>query len=156
MTPDPDFVKDLEALDPGLSVKWSPGLKLWVIWYKSNGVNYRIHEVKNEDGSYRCLDNRVITMLSRCDAHKKSMQDNIRDIDLKIEEAKKRKKDAIKKSRQEALYRASQMKNKILRAIDNYLYKGILAPKKDKKVISIPGISSENNILLNKLGLPKF
>ena len=87
-TPDEVFVKELKEIDEALDVGWNQNLNRWQVvrddrrfrymghyegkpllhsWSKK----YLIFTVKNEDGSYRPLDIRVIDKLHEIDTYNK-------------------------------------------------------------------------------------
>lgn len=148
-----EFLVELKKVHPNLRAEWTPGLDRWVIWFRgSTGEDYRIWEVKNEDGSYRPLDQRTIDLLYRAD-----MSRQIKDPKYQVKEMLERRKQYIDeqkaKNREEALYRSRQMKTQWAHAIENaengIVHDGQLV--KDKKIFSIPSTSVK---LLQKLGRP--
>lgn len=154
---DKDFLEKLHLISPDLSVKFNNVLKCFVIYYESNGVFHRIHEVKNDDGSFRQLDDRVIQMLRRCDTHRNG-EEALRNVDEQIARAKKQRADDILKHKKEIAYQSQQKLSRWKKAIDNFLYKNIVSPNQldQRRIISYPGISSENSKLIKKLGVPKL
>ena len=154
LTPDPNFVRRLKEISSALSVVWTPVLERWVIWYQSSdGANHRIHEVKNPDGSFRPLDERTLTMLTRCDMGRVK--------DPKYEQSKQfqRMKEAKAAYRREQHDNAQQRKKAIPdskwnAALDN-ANRGIFNERQlDRKIISFPNIFGSTRKLLNKLGKP--
>lgn len=73
-----EFVAKLQRFDPQLNVEWVPAGKpgmtegdRWRIVRKHpDGRLRHVFYVKNPDGSYRDLDDRVLEKLHRCDAHR--------------------------------------------------------------------------------------
>lgn len=147
------FLDKLRNVSPRLYTKWERGLDRWVIWYKGkDGQDYRIWEVKNEDGSYRPLDDRTIELMQRADMSKQVGDPAY----IASEQYRKRKQyieEAKEQSRLEAKYRGRQLGNKRwVDAIDNAA-RGITKDSqlRQKKIFSIPSTSVT---LLKKLGRP--
>ena len=154
LTPDKNFVADLKKISDRLTVRWGEVIGRWVIWYKSpDGNEYKVHEVKNEDGSYRVLDNRVLDMLKRCDMSR-YVNDPSYIFSEQFRKSKEEKEKWKQKRKEEVAYRSRQLKSKWDRAIDNALYKNIVSDKQiwTPKIFSFA--SRSNGILLKKLGKP--
>lgn len=151
---DASFLKEMKTISRKLFIQWETGLDRWVIWYHGDdGVDYRIWEVKNEDGSYRPLDNRTLDLLRRAD-----MSKQVKDpAYIASEQYNKRKvyiEEQTAKNRDEVLYRSRQMKTQWKDAVDN-ASKGIIHNSQlwEKKIFSIP---SSSVTLLKKLGRPSM
>jgi len=83
--PDRHFVRLMREIDPKLEARWSASLQRWVIYRRVRDTGHAVCEdgtkvgylkdrfaeimvVKNDDGSYRPLDERTIRELRYCDA----------------------------------------------------------------------------------------
>lgn len=150
-------MRKLKEISQHLSVEWNRALALWVIWYQNpeDGRKYRIYEVKNEDDSYRPLDDRTIHLLRQSDTHRMD-EDPIRRVDRMLEAAKMARSKAIHKIREEKKYRARQQASQWLKAAENFYYNGVFSPNQtqEKKIISIGSNPSVNQQLIQKLGAP--
>lgn len=151
--PPREFLVELKKVHPRLSVVFEKGLDRWVVWFKGNdGVDYRIWEVKNEDGSYRPLDQRTIDLLYRAD-----MSRQIKDPSYIVAEQLQRRERYLEeqkaKYREEMRLKNREMKSQWVDAIDN-ASRGIVSDSQlyEKKIFSIPSTSVK---LLQKLGAPR-
>jgi len=53
------FVRELELMDAGLTVKWGKFIDRWIIYCQGEPS----HIVQNQDGSFRQLDQRILRKL---------------------------------------------------------------------------------------------
>lgn len=107
MKPPEGFLRDLRALDPKLSARWTPVdvkprqpedtpgkyERRWQIWYEDqHGREFLVLTVMEPPepgekyGAYRPLDQRVIGLLKRVDAYNRGSREIVREIE-KAEEA---------------------------------------------------------------------
>lgn len=159
LTPDRGFVKKLKEISPQLEVEWAQILERWVIWYTgSDGRRWRIHEVKNPNGSFRPLDERVLEMLRRADMSTKVEDPNYL-VSEQLQNAKREKAKAILKYREEAMERSLDMQSKWNKAIDNAVYKNIFNDSQlDNRTIYSFGSDTTFNpkSILAQLGTPQL
>lgn len=73
----PDFAKKLEELDPNLKVTWDPIHDNWLLWNRKDSFQSKycrgwllLFPVREPDGSYRPLDDRVLARLYQASADK--------------------------------------------------------------------------------------
>lgn len=150
-----EFLRKLGEISSRLSVVWTPELERWVVWYKDpDGGEHRITECKNEDGSYRPLDDRLINLLKMSDMSSKIAHSSYF-LDKQFENAKIEKEKQKRKHREEALLRSKDKKSLWKKAIAN-AERGIYTDRQlGRQVIySIPSSLQTNSILLKKLGRP--
>ena len=154
------FYAELKSISPDLSLVWEDGLERFVIFYLGHdGKDYRITEIKDGDGGYRHPDQRVLTMLRRCD-----MSTKVEDPDYLISEqfrqAAIEKKKAKEKNRADLKHKAREEAPKWAAAAELARDKGIVKDSHvdNKRIqISVPGmsgVSGTTQALLNKLGAP--
>ena len=158
LRPDRDFVKKLKVISSQLEVEWSASIERWVIWYYgADGGWYRIHEVKNPDGSFRPLDDRVLTMLRRCDMSSK-IKDPAYLISKQLRQAKEEVLQEKQRGRDAALQRSKQAGSKWTAAIAN-AEKGIFTDRQlgRQAIYSFSkDLRKVNAGLLRKLGKPQL
>ena len=76
--PDWSIVRRVQQIDPRLTIRWMPHKERWGIYRRTLSESRTYHQdilvrvVKNEDGSYRPLDSRVLDDLRRADMHHRS------------------------------------------------------------------------------------
>lgn len=89
-TPDRSFLKDLKNYDPALEARWDTRRARWVI-YRNNPDNttWQVMIVKNDDGSYRPLDQRVFAHLYTHDLHRIGVDKFLENFDKLNDQAKK-------------------------------------------------------------------
>ena len=160
MTPDKKFVADLKKIDSKLAVEWSPKMGLFVIWYTNpQGEKFRIHEVKNTDGSFKQLDKRTLDLLRRADMSTK-IEDPKYFFSKHYQQVQIEKQKQIDKQREEHLYRSKQLMPKWKKAIEN-AERGIVRENQvqQPKIYSLPEVPVYRKLsakLLNKLGRPNI
>lgn len=157
MKPSEGFLKDLRGVSPDLWVEWNRDLERWVIWYRSpDNQDHRITEVKNEDGSYRPLDNRIIELLKQWDMSTKVNHHSYY-FSKQYENVKKHKEETRRRNREEALAKSRELGSQWNRAIDN-ANKGIFNDRQlGRKVIySFAPPKEVSQTLLRKLGKPRL
>lgn len=158
---DAGFKTKLREVCPELECRWSFLQCRWVIWYNNpyNGRSYRIHEVKNPDGTFKNPDQREIDMLRVAD-----MSTKIEDIGYQMSKhfarLKEEKQKRIAKQKEEVRKRAKDRMGKWREVIKN-AEKGIFYNWQlgNKTIYSLPSfaLSSEQRTtkqLLNKFGKP--
>jgi DNA-binding transcriptional MerR regulator len=113
------FVKDLRRLDPLLELEWDRVLELWCIYYNApDGNRFKLIEVKNEDGSYRPLDERTINLIKMCDWSRRigtPLEFVKKNLNAR-EEAKQKQKE---KQLQELMYKTKHLMPKLEEAWAN-------------------------------------
>lgn len=66
------FMAKVRDVDPDrfISINWNPVIERWGVWYKKPSVNHKLVQgwtllfvVRNDDGSYRPLDERILARL---------------------------------------------------------------------------------------------
>jgi len=105
--PSKRIVAQLKAYDPGLDVVWDAMRERWAVTWRGAVV----HHVRNEDGSYRPLDERVVTHVALIDACRySSAQAFMREItehNHRLEERAQAKfSDHVQQVAKEDIYRA--------------------------------------------------
>lgn len=160
-TLDKRFKEDLKLVCPELECRWEDKLERWVIYYNNPhvGKSYRIHEIKNPDGSYRAPDQRDTDMLRRCDMSTKV--DSVSYLISKHYENVKREKAIARQKNREELRKKAQDKKGLWLAAANNASRGIFQNWQlgNKTVYSLPTMSLDsakrNNLrLLKELGRP--
>lgn len=154
--PEPSFTKALKSIASGLEVIWNSSIERWIVWYRgSDGRYWRIHEVKNPDGSYRPLDERLLTMLRRCDMSTK-VEDPKYLISEQLRKSKEFKDKAIRDHKDDMIRKSREMKSKWDKAIEN-AERGIFYDHQfDNKKIQVSVPRSADRRLMEKLGVPNL
>lgn len=149
-----DFLKKLHAISPNLDVEWTPDLDRWVVWYKDpDGGRHRITECKNEDGSFRPLDDRLINLLKMSDMSAKVNHVSYY-LDKQFENAKKERQRQRQKNREEAVLKSRDKSLLWKKAIGN-AEKGIFNDRQLGRQIIYNFPTLQNNLkLLKKFGKP--
>lgn len=149
---DLNFVKQLKQITPKLSMSWDVDLERWVIYYTNDeGATFKIHEIKNSDGSYRHPDNRVLEMLRRCDMSTK-IDDPKYIFSEQLRKSKEYKQQQIEKHKEQAREKSREMKPKWIQALGN-ANRGIFNDKQLGRK-TIYSFSKTSNDILKKLGKP--
>lgn len=138
MTPPAEFLAELKKISPDLEVVFETAVERWVIYYNNvyNGRRYRVHEVKEVDGSYRPLDQRTIDIMRMADMSTK-IEDPAYIFSKQYREREYWKKKQIEKHRDDQRARARDMRSKWNAALDN-AEKGIFSDHQlqQKKIYS--------------------
>ena len=158
---DPTFKIRLKEVCAELDCRWSFELERWVVYYNNpyNGQTYRVHEVKNPDGSFKNPDQREIDMLRVAD-----MSTKVDDIGYMMskhfQEMKRQKEIQRQKNREEIRKRAKDRVSKWKKVLDN-AERGIFYERQldNRPIYSIPSnvlsTGKQKNLqLLRKLGNP--
>lgn len=158
MKPDKHFVETLKSVDRGLDVVWSPAMEVWVIYYTNpQGRTFKVYEVREEDGSFRPLDTRTITLMNQWNTKTDSRNaDQIAKDRYEAHRAAQLKKK--QNDRLETKYKAKQLTSwwarKIDFMLDNKLYSKTPIKPMIMKAISMGLMSRNSGKLIGKLGLP--
>jgi hypothetical protein len=83
------FLTDLRNLDPRLGVKWN-GFRHIITFDRGWGEPVNIHQVKNEDGSYRPCDQRDIAFVAGGDLCKEDMKSRLRKLSMYSEKIREK------------------------------------------------------------------
>lgn len=80
MNPPEHWQEKLQLTWPELSFRWGWKSERWEVWCDpSNGPEYRVHTIQNNDKSYRPIDNRVLATIARNDLSRYGRGDHFLD-----------------------------------------------------------------------------
>lgn len=76
MRPDPSFMRELKALDPKLDCHFDNKVERFIVSYmRPVGRPINIHQIKQDDGSFRQPSMQDIAILSEGDTHKTTVNE---------------------------------------------------------------------------------
>lgn len=121
MKPDPFFVQKLHEIDSNLSVVWSPTMEIFCIFYKiPDGRTFKVTEVRDDDGNFMPLDDRVINKLRAWDnARHGKTADEVAQMQYDAIQAARLQRELKKKEAKK--YKAKQLRSFWAKVVDKLL-----------------------------------